>query len=77
MSHRMRRGLLQRSVELAEPLTPFTGPIPATDSVCWVRPEVVVEEVEYRQFTGRLRHPPLKRVAADVDSAAVALPARI
>jgi bifunctional non-homologous end joining protein LigD len=75
MSHRVPLGLLQRLSELAEPLTPFTGPIPVTDSVCWVRPEVVVE-VEYQQLTGRLRHPALKRVAADIDSAAVALPAR-
>ncbi|PJE16042.1 MAG: hypothetical protein CK428_02975 [Mycobacterium sp.] len=75
MSHRAPRGLLQRLGELAEPLTTFSRPIPAMDSVCWLRPEVAVE-VEYRQFTGRLRHPALKRVAADIDSTAVALPAR-
>ena len=40
--------------------------------VNWVRPRVVVD-VEYRQFTGRLRHPSLKGLAA-VDPDLVRLP---
>lgn len=40
MSHRVPRGLLQRLGELAEPLTPFTGPIPATDSVAGCGPRL-------------------------------------
>jgi bifunctional non-homologous end joining protein LigD len=41
-----------------------------------VSQEVVVE-VEYRQFTGRLRHPALKTVVPEADSTTIALSIRV
>jgi bifunctional non-homologous end joining protein LigD len=65
LSDRLRRTLLVRLGELTCADSPFTGPAvhPAGAHVNWVRPRVVVD-VEYRQFTGRLRHPSLKGLAA-------------
>ena len=58
LSDRLRRTLLVRLGELTCADSPFTGPAvhSAGAHVNWVRPRVVVD-VEYRQFTGRLRHP--------------------
>jgi bifunctional non-homologous end joining protein LigD len=74
LSDRTRRGLLGRLSELTCADSPFTGPAvhPAGARVNWVRPRVVVD-VEYRQFTGRLRHPSLKGLA-DADPDRVRLP---
>ena len=74
LSDRLRRTLLVRLGELTCADSPFTGPAvhPAGAHVNWVRPRVVVD-VEYRQFTGRLRHPSLKGLAV-VDPDLVRLP---
>jgi bifunctional non-homologous end joining protein LigD len=60
--------------EMRQPAAPFTGPVPDSGRISWVRPELIVE-VEYRQFTGRLRHAALKRVADGVDPTGFRLPA--
>jgi bifunctional non-homologous end joining protein LigD len=73
MTKRARVNLVQRLAELQQPLAPFAAPIPQLRGARWVRPTVVVE-VEYRQFTGTLRHPALKSVLADANSVAVSLP---
>lgn len=74
MSARERAKLVQRLAALQQPTAPFAAPIPADRGARWVQPKVVVD-VEYRQFTGKLRHPALKAVVDDVDSSAVLLPA--
>lgn len=73
--HRARATLVERLTALERPLTPFAPPAPDVRGARWVRPTVVVD-IEYRQFTGRLRHPTLKGVLLDVDSDAVSLPAQ-
>lgn len=72
-THRTRADLVERLTALEQPLTPFTPLAPDVRGARWVRPTVVVD-IEYRQFTGKLRHPTLKGVLADADSDAVSLP---
>lgn len=76
LSDRMRRTLAAALSELSCPTSPFTGPalVSTATRVAWVTPLLVVD-VEYRQFTGRLRHPSLKGLADGVDPASVTLPA--
>lgn len=76
MSQRTRTSLVERLTDLQQPLTPFATPIPDVQGARWVRPTVVVD-IEYRQFTGRLRHPALKGVLLDADSAATLLPDQV
>ncbi|MDD4866077.1 MAG: non-homologous end-joining DNA ligase [Mycobacterium sp.] len=73
LSQRVRGALAAQLAAIAQPVTPFAGPVPDDARISWVRPDVVVE-VEYRQFTGRLRHAALKAVAAGVDATTVKLP---
>ena len=70
----MRDALAHQLAELRCAASPFTGPTLASDGgrVGWVTPTLVVD-IEYRQFTGRLRHPSLKGLA-DVDPDLVRLP---
>lgn len=73
MTPRTRASLMERLSDLQQPLTPFAAPIPELRGARWVRPTVVVD-IEYRQFTGRLRHPALKSVLIDADSSGISLP---
>ncbi|HEX9177275.1 MAG TPA: non-homologous end-joining DNA ligase [Mycobacterium sp.] len=56
-SDRMRRALYVQLSEIRSPASPFRSshPDPDTGRVRWVKP-VLVGRVEYREFTGRLRH---------------------
>jgi bifunctional non-homologous end joining protein LigD len=73
LTDRLRRDLLGRLTELTCPDAPFADlAMHPAGLVHWVRPRVVVE-VEYRQFTGRLRHPSLKGLAV-ADPSLVRLP---
>jgi bifunctional non-homologous end joining protein LigD len=74
LTDRMRDALAHQLAELRCAASPFTGPTLASDGgrVGWVTPTLVVN-IEYRQFTGRLRHPSLKGLA-DVDPDLVRLP---
>lgn len=73
MSQRERASLVQCLADLQQSRSPFTALMPDVRNVCWVRPELVVD-IEYRQFTGRLRHPTLKAVLTEVDSATIVVP---
>lgn len=74
LTDRLRCDLLSHLSELACPEPPFaTLALRPAGPVHWVAPRVVID-VEYRQFTGRLRHPALKGLAA-VDPTLVRLPA--
>lgn len=73
LSQRERAKLVQRLAELQQPAAPFAPPIPDDRDALWVHPRVVVD-IEYRQFTGRLRHPALKAVLEEADSGAISLP---
>lgn len=73
LNQRQRARLVQRLAELEQTAAPFAPPIPVDRGARWVHPKVVVD-IEYRQFTGRLRHPALKAVLEDAESGAVSLP---
>lgn len=73
MTQRTRAGLVERLTDLQQPHAPFAAPLPDVQGARWVHPTLVVD-IEYRQFTGRLRHPALKGVLLDADSAAISLP---
>ncbi|MBZ4526692.1 non-homologous end-joining DNA ligase [Mycobacterium avium] len=73
LSQRERATLVERGAELEQPAAPFAPPIPAARGARWVHPNLVVD-IEYRQFSGRLRHPVLKAVLPEADSRAVRLP---
>ncbi|OBG75825.1 hypothetical protein A5700_23450 [Mycobacterium sp. E1214] len=75
LNQRQRARLVQRLAKLEQTAAPFAPPVPAARGARWVHPRVVVD-IEYRQFTGRLRHPALKAVLEDAESGAVSLPAR-
>jgi bifunctional non-homologous end joining protein LigD len=75
LTERMRRALGSQLAEIRWSRSPFSGspPVSADSSVNWVKPLLVVE-VDYREFTGRLRHPSLKGLA-DIAPERVTLPA--
>ena len=73
LTHRARAALAGQLARIPSATPPFTNtPVRAAGRVKWVRPQIVVE-VEYREFTGRLRHPSLKSLSA-IDPATVMLP---
>jgi bifunctional non-homologous end joining protein LigD len=71
---RARRGLGFRLARMRQEASPFRLTDLAVDDrrACWVEP-VVVGRVEFREFTGRLRHAAWKGVV-DVDARGVSLP---
>lgn len=73
---RARRDLHAVLAPLACPVSPFSPlrPVSDADHVQWVTPRVV-GRVEYREYTGRLRHPAWKGAIA-ADAVSVALPTR-
>ena len=70
---RARRGLGFRLARMRREASPFRLTDLAVDDrlACWVEP-VVVGRVEFREFTGRLRHAAWKGVV-DVDARGVSL----
>jgi bifunctional non-homologous end joining protein LigD len=68
----MRRELRARFDVIRCAASPFHGL--GAGLANWVEPLVVVT-VDYREFTGRLRHPSLKGIA-EVEAASVLLPSR-
>jgi bifunctional non-homologous end joining protein LigD len=66
-----RRELCARFSKIGCTASPFAAAGPH-DGVNWVQPVVVVN-VDYREFTGRLRHPSVKGIA-DVTASGVLLP---
>jgi bifunctional non-homologous end joining protein LigD len=75
LTDRARHTLAAALTGIGCPASPFIGPalVSTTGRVNWVTPLLVVD-VQYREFTGRLRHPSLKGLAGDVDPATVTLP---
>lgn len=71
LSAQLRETLTQRFSRLCREGSPFAD-APAVDGAQWLTPGVVVK-VDYREFTGRLRHPSLKGVA-DMKPGDVTLP---
>ncbi|WP_231988550.1 hypothetical protein [Mycobacterium sp. 1274761.0] len=58
LSGPLRRTLAAKFAELGCAASPFKG-FSRLDGARWLKPSVVVN-VDYREFTGRLRHPSLK-----------------
>ena len=71
LSAKMRETLAAKFIESRCERSPF-GDLQAVDSVRWLTPSVVVN-VDYREFTGRLRHPSLKGFV-EVEPRSVSLP---
>ena len=71
LTTQLRRDLATGLAEIHCKSSPFID-LRGGDEVNWVQPQLVVT-VDYREFTGRLRHPSLKGIA-DVDADAVTLP---
>jgi bifunctional non-homologous end joining protein LigD len=74
LSRIAKRSLYEQLRALELPTSPFAGErhAPMIDNVHWARPQLV-GAVEYREFTGRLRHPAWKGVIA-ADPSHVVLP---
>ena len=74
-TERARRDLGLRLAQLRQDTSPFRSTDHTVDDhrVRWVKPRVV-GRVEFREFTGRLRHAAWKGMVDDVDAATVGLP---
>ncbi|WP_282783377.1 MULTISPECIES: non-homologous end-joining DNA ligase [unclassified Nocardia] len=69
----VRRVLRAALDDIAVPTSPFTTAPPLSGRWHWVRP-VLVGDVEYREFTDRLRMPSWKGLRSDKTAAEVMLP---
>ena len=75
-TERARRDLGCRLLKLRQETSPFRSTDPTADAsrVCWVDP-LIVGRVEFREFTGRLRHAAWKGMV-DLDAQEVRIPER-
>jgi bifunctional non-homologous end joining protein LigD len=71
LTTQLRRELTARLSEVRSGVSPFSD-VRGSGQVNWVKPQLVVT-VDYREFTGRLRHPSLKGIVG-VEPQSVGLP---
>jgi bifunctional non-homologous end joining protein LigD len=77
MTSRHRQILTEQLIAISRRTSPFAEPVPRdiTPHARWVTPKIV-GDVEYREFSGTLRHPSWKGLRSDVsDVLAVVVPA--